>query len=188
MGYLLQKTRRNLEQKYGLDDRYLLQAIDMRTDYISEAANRALDEYLAIIETEVDALKNGVDPARLRAIDREMEVSDYPGYTNFEAKNEERRRYAEYNMDNGAAPVPARALTGRLVFPIKVPKRWNESYAWSVHGIKNTPKDIMRLQSRAQQLSKQLGFYVNFIYDERSIPFDGKDVNGITKRCRHLAG
>lgn len=182
VGYLLQKTRRNLEQKYGLDDRYLLQAIDMRTNYISEAANRALDEYLAIIETEVDALKNGVDPARLRAIDREMEVSDYPGYTNFEAKNEERRRYAEYNMDNGAAPVPARALTGRLVFPIKVPKRWNEAYAWSVHGIKNTPKDIMRLQSRAQQLSKQLGFYVNFIYDERSIPFDGKDVNGYNEK------
>ena len=182
VGYLLQKTRRNLEKKYGLDDGYLLQAIDMRTNYISEAANRALDEYLAVIEKEVDALKNGVDPARLRAIDSEMEASDYPGYTNYDAKNEERRRYAEYNMDNGTAPVPARALTGRLKFPIEVPKRWNEPYAWSVYGIKNTPKDFMKLQSRAVQLSTQLGFDVNFIYDERSIPFDGKDVDGYNEK------
>lgn len=186
VGYLLQKMRRGLENKYGLEEGALLNAIDRRANYISDAENRALDEYLENLKTEVEIVREGVDEARLRAIDNEMASSSYGDQTNYEVKLSERRNYLDGSRERGEVPLTPEVMDNQMEFPVEVPTNWTKPYAWSVRGVRNTPKDIQNLETRARELSERLGLELNFIYDERSIPFDGNNVAAYNDKISSL--
>ena len=184
VGYMLQNIRRTLEAKYNLGEGSLLDAIERSGNELTQNENMALDEYLKMMESEVGIIRGGKGKERLLAIDKEMAGSSYGNLSNFQAKLDERRDFMETEFNKGNRNVGAKG--DDMEFPIQIPKQWTRPYAWSYYGVRNTPKDFVRLKSRAQELADRVGLNVNFIYDERSIPLDLDNVKGYNNQLKSL--
>lgn len=184
VGYMLQNIRRTLESKYNLGEGSLLDAIERSGNELTPNENMALDEYLNMMKSEVDIIRSGKGRERLYAIDKEMAGSSYGNIPNFQAKLDERRGFMETEFNKGNRNLGA--VGDDLEFPIQMPKQWSRPYAWSYYGVRNTPKDLVRLKSRAQELADRVGLNVNFIYDERSIPLDLDNVKGYNNQLKSL--
>lgn len=178
VGQMLYDIRRQLEQDYNLHEGSLLAAINRKAYKCSPAENRALDRYLEIMSNEVEQMQGGTSPQRVSELNERRAVSPYGKYGNDEIKKNEAKKYLDFVADNDAGWLNDKAIPdiaeglGEKSPTIKVPQQWDKPYAWSYNGVRNSMKDMKRMERRASKLAANLGYRLNYIYDERSIPAD----------------
>ena len=167
----LSEMRRSIEKKHGLDDGTLLVKVNEAFYKCSDAENRALDEYEAMVREEVDALKRGADKTRAAEFREKGRSSSFRGMTNNEVKAKEIDSYYT------AHPNEADAVgSGYDEKPIKIDDSGQTGYVWSYEGVDNTVEDINRMKQMVQDMSRKYNFEVDLISDEREIPYpDEKD-------------
>lgn len=167
VGQMLYDIRRQLETDYNLHEGSLLAAINRKAYRCSTAENRALDRYLEIIRDEASGLEQGTSPQRAGELNARRAVSPYGKYGNDDVKQKESGNYFDYVAGSDAAGPDSRTSP-----VIEVPQNWDQPYAWSYNGVRNSMKDMKRMERRAARLAANLGYKLNYIYDERSIPAD----------------
>ena len=167
MAQYLSEMRRNIEKKHGLEDGSLLVKIEVPYYKCTNTENTALDEYEALIRNEVNSLKQGADKSRARELRHKGETGGYKGMTNEEVKS---REVADYYT---AHPERIDAVGSGNVKekPITIDDSETSGHVWSYEGVDNTVEDINRLRESAQQLARRFNFEVNFISNERELPY-----------------
>ena len=126
----------------------------------------ALDEYEALVRNEVDVLKKGTDRERAAEFRRMGENSVYKGMTNEEVKVK--------TVDDFYSRHPEKTDavgTGVKIKPIEIDDNEQSEYIWSYDGVDNTVADIKLYEESARALSKKFDFEVEFINNEREIPY-----------------
>lgn len=167
----LADLRRGIEKKYGLEDGSLLVKINEPFYKNKAAENRALDEYEAMVCDEVNALKLGTDRQRAAEFRRLGETSSFKGMTNKEVREKEvADYYTRHPEENNALG------TGFNEKPIDIKDNQQGGYVWSYYGTNNTAEDLNHLRKIALDLSQRLNCEVEFINNERELPYpDVKD-------------
>ena len=170
MVQFLADMRRNIEQKHGLDDGSLLTKINEQFYKCSKAENNALDEYEALVRNEVNSLKQGTDKKRAAEFRELGKNSAFKGMTNDEVKSKEVADFYTLHPEKNQA-------VGSVINmrPIKIDDNKPSAFVWSYNGVENTTEDIKHLSSVASRLAEKLNFKVDFINNEREIPYP--DVN-----------
>ena len=166
----LADMRRSIEKKHGIEDGSLLVKINESYYKCSDAENSALDEYEALVRDEVKLLKKGTDKERAADFRRMGENSSFKGMTHDEVKAKEVQDYYTAHPDK-----PDSVGSGYREKPIKIDDDENSGYVWSYEGIDNTVEDINRLKEAAGEYAKKYGFDVEFITNERQIPYPDED-------------
>lgn len=171
MAQYLSDMRRNIEKKYGLKDGSLLTKINEPFYRCSKSETLALDEYEAMVREEVNALKPGIDRERAAEFRKLGEESRFKGMSNDDVKSKE---VADFYM---AHPEENKASgTGNLMdTPIKVGNSEPSGYIWSYYGTDNTAESIKHLEGYARKLADKYNVEVDFITDERQIPYPDKN-------------
>lgn len=185
MVQFLADMRRNIEKKHGLEDGSLLVKVNEQFYKCSDAENKALDEYEALVRNEVDALKEGTDKGRAAELRRLGEESDFKGMTNEEVKSKEIQDFYTAHPDKVDA-----VGSGEFVKPIEIDDSESAGYVWSYDGVDNTVEDIKAYEKHAREYAKKFNFDVEFISDEREIPYpnveDKYDVMNYNNKLRAM--
>lgn len=164
VGIMLHDIRRGVENRFGLPEGALLSAIERGSNDCTTRENRALDQYVDIMQQEVDAIKNGTNEARRRKIqERSARYPYYEEWSNSDIKADEAKAYSNLFAQRSDAPL---LESGHIA----VPQEWSQPYAWSYLGRKNSVADMERYRRYADKMARRLGFNVNFIHDERELP------------------
>lgn len=167
----LSDMRRNIEKKHGLMDGSLLTKINKPFYSCTKSETLALDEYEAMVRDEVNALKAGADSKRAAEFRKLGEESRFKGMGNDEVKSKEvvdfYIAHPELNESSG---------TGNIVSaPIKVGESEPDGYVWSVYNIGNTAESIKQYEEYARKLADKYNVKMDFITDERQIPYPDKN-------------
>lgn len=171
----LSDMRRGIEKKYGLDDGALLVKVNEPFYKCSDAENRALDEYEAMVRQEVNTLKQGTDNRRAAEFREKGKSSLFKGMTNDEVKAKELNDYYTAHPDKADA-----VGSGLEEKPIKINDAVPSGYVWSYEGVGNTVEDINHMKQMALKMSRKYDFDVEFITDEHQLPYpDEKDKTAV---------
>lgn len=181
----LADVRRGIEKRNGLEEGSLLVKIDEPFYKCSNAENKALDEYEAAVRDEVDMLKKGTDRGRAASFRQMGEESPFKGMSNDEVKAKE---VADFYTRH---PKRIDAVgSGFKEKPIEIDDSKETGYVWSYGGVDNTVDDIRQLRDYAQELSRKYNFDVEFVSNEREIPYpdvnDRYDVQNYNNKLRAM--
>ena len=181
----LADMRRNIEKKYGLEDGSLLIKVNEPFYRCSDAENRALDDYEALVRDEVNVLKQGTDKTRAAEFDRMGEESRFKGMSNDEVKTRELEDYytAHPKKNDNVG-------SGFNDKPINIGNTESSGYVWSYNGVENTVEDIKAYEAYARDYARKFNYEVEFISDEREIPYpdvnDKYDVQNYNNKIRSM--
>ena len=170
MVQFLADMRRNIEKKHGLEDGSLLVKVNEQFYKCTDAENKALDEYEALVRNEVNALKEGTDKERAAEFRRMGQHSEFKGMTNDEVKSKEIKDFYTAHPDEADA-----VGSGDFVKPIEIDDSETDGYVWSYDGVDNTIEDIKAYEQHAREYAKKFNFEVEFINNEREIPYPDVD-------------
>ena len=163
----LSELRRGVESKYGLDDGCLVAKIDVPYYKCTDIENSALNEYEALVRAEVNSLKKGADKTRALEFREKGETSVYKGMTNDEVKSKEAVDYYTAHPDK----IDAVGSGNMKEKPITIDDSESSEYVWSYEGVDNTVEDISRLRESAVKIARRFNFELEFISDERELPY-----------------
>ena len=171
MVQMLYNARRNIEKKCGLEKGTMLLAIKEDFYRLTDAQNKALDDYEKMVRGEVERLEQGTDRRRTVRMLKQGLNSDYFGMTNEEVKKREIEDYFDWVAIRDADRVGLRqeSRPHAPVRPIYIPPEDNSGYVWSFGPSKNTKEDIAMYKERASSIAERFGVKLNFIFDEREI-------------------
>lgn len=171
MVQMLYNARRNIEKKCGLEKGTMLLAIKEDFYRLTDAQNKALDDYEKMIRGEVERLEQGTDRRRTVRMLKQGLNSDYFGMTNEEVKKREIEDYFDWVAIRDADRIGLRqeSRPHAPVRPIYIPPEDNSGYVWSFGPSKNTKEDIAMYKERASSIAERFGVKLNFIFDEREI-------------------
>lgn len=189
VGLMLSEIRKGLERDFNLREGSLLAAVNRESYRCSPDENRALDRYMEIMEGEAKALEQGTSAEQRARLAEMRSRSPYEGMGNEAIKAAELGDYrkmaaASYNeyLNKGSMPD---LTEGDGDGYIKVPEKWNKPYAWSYLGVRNTAEDMKRYKARADEIANRLGFKLQYLFDENSLPKSG-DKTDYNNRVRAL--
>ena len=171
MVQMLYNARRNIEKKCGLEKGTMLLAIKEDFYRLTDAQNKALDDYEKMVRGEVERLEQGTDRRRTVRMLKQGLNSDYFGMTNEEVKKREIEDYFDWVAIRDADRVGLRqeSRPHAPLRPIYIPPEDNSGYVWSFGPSKNTKEDIAMYKERASSIAERFGVKLNFIFDEREI-------------------
>ena len=181
----LADMRRNIEKRHGLEDGSLLVKVNEQFYRCTDAENRALDDYEALVRDEVNALKKGTDKTRTTEFNRMGEESRFKGMSNDEVKTRELEDYytAHPKKNDNVG-------SGFNDKPIKIGNAESPGYVWSYNGVENTVEDIKAYEAYARDYARKFNYEVEFISDEREIPYpdvnDKYDVQNYNNKVRSM--
>ncbi|MBR5335532.1 MAG: hypothetical protein IKV23_04585 [Bacteroidaceae bacterium] len=169
---MLYNTRRSLEQKYGLHEGSLLEAVNKNFFYCSPNENAALNEYERIMRNEVHSLYDGTSPER--AAQLSSGSGRYGGLGNEELKNMERSEFTANairtgkGLNEGAIPTLSEKY-GIFSSGMREPEGWDQQYVWNTHGNRYTIEEVERMAVEAKEFARKLGVEIDVIRNEREI-------------------
>ncbi|MBO7193320.1 MAG: hypothetical protein J6V47_03450 [Bacteroidaceae bacterium] len=185
MVQFLTDMRRNIEKKHGLDDGSMLTKINTPFYKCTNAENKALDEYEALVRNEVNALKQGTDKERAAQLREIGENSSLKGMANDEVKRKEVEDFYTRNPDKIDA-----VGSGFKEKPIEIDDNEPSEFVWSYNGTENTVEDIEYFKDVAQDVAGRFNFDIGFIKNEREIPLpdtnDKYDVMNYNNKLRAM--
>ena len=194
VGLMLSDIRRTLERDFNLREGSLLAAVNRQSYRCSPDENRALDRYVEIMQNEAKALEGGTSAEQRARLAQMRNGSPYDGMSNDDIKSAELKDFriktaGNYNdfLNKGAMPD---MYEGDGDGYIRVPKTWNKPYAWSYLGVRNTVEDMDRYRARAEEIANRMGFGLQYLYDENSLPRTGSaaDYNNRVRALGWLDG
>ena len=169
----LYDVRRRIESKHGLEKGTLTKYLDNDFYRNKENENAALDEYEAILRSEVNRLKGGTDKNRSRRMIKQGLNSEYLGMSNDEVKKKEIADHEAWVEIRDADRIGLRqkphAPRQSLEHQIVIPEDDNSGIVWSANDVKNTKSDISLYEKRALELGEKLGVRLNLITDEHQV-------------------
>lgn len=169
---MLYNTRRSLEQKYGLHEGSLLEAVNKNFFYCSANENAALNEYERIMRNEVRELYDGTSAER--AAQLSSGNGRYEGLGNEELKNMERSEFTANairtgkGLNEGAIPTLTEKY-GVFSGGLSEPEGWDQQYVWNTHGNRLTPKEVERMAVEAKDFARKFGVEIEVIRNEKEI-------------------
>lgn len=169
---MLYNTRRSLEQKYGLHEGSLLEAVNKNFFYCSANENAALNEYERIMRNEVRALYDGTSAER--AAQLSSDSAPYGGLGNEELKNMERSEFTANairtgkGLNEGAIPTLSEKY-GIFSSGLREPEGWDSQYVWNTHGNRFTPKEVESMAVEAKDFARKFGVEIEVIRNEKEI-------------------
>ncbi len=170
MVQMLYNVRRKIEKKLGLEKGTMFIDIHESFFMLSEAKNRALDEYEAVLRDEVDRLEGGTERLRSVRLLKQGLGSEYFGMTNSEVIEREIQDHYDWVAIRDADRIGLKQQSTPPAPPrlIYIPPTDEGGYVWS-YSAKNTKADIARYAKRAQEIADRFGVRLNLIFDEREI-------------------
>ncbi len=180
IGKSLSNARREIEQQYNLDKGALSYAVDKRFVDCSVAENRALDDYEALVRSEVERIRERKYTMNNGAVDRfyesnmEMKLREADEYRRAQEKKHEGQGGTESQQSD--APEVLREIPGN-----------EPGLVWNIAGRKLKRETVDELEKHGRELSKKFGEDIVFITDEHQIKRpDANDSDAVKEYNRQL--
>lgn len=180
LGKMLLGMRRAVEEEYNLYPGTLATNLDKPTYRISKNINAAIDKYESLMLEQIDVL-NGKRPRKNSFVHKLNEFDKtYADMSNSDILEMERNNYERGITDTQSAileydevPDISEELGIKKGDNGLHPDVWKKRYKWNVYGYRNTPEKLQEFAEYANEVASELGLEVNFIKDERQIPYKG---------------
>ena len=161
----LYDSRRNIEQKFGLEDNTLIYKAAEPYYMLRENEIAAIREYEELLHKEVEQLKEGTGrSAVMSSMSSEGGGDKNPRVTT--AESEFREHNEKVNRESILGTLDANAMKEK---PIDVFKEPTRGVVWNVYGNHITKEQLDANKSLVKKMSKRLGVDINIIVDEREI-------------------
>lgn len=167
---MLSDMRSDIEAEYELHPGTISHQMNKNPFRCSQQLNAALDKYEQLMFEQVNALKGG-----------QQRHAKYKGatlnMTNAEKQNAEREQYEEDLLNSETGTLGKHVIpdiTERLgeamdYDKVRVPKKWDKPYVWSLFVTRKTPEELQRYSKEAQKFANSFGVKLDFVFDERDI-------------------
>lgn len=180
LGNMLLGMRRYVEKEYNLFPGTLAANSDKPTYRISKNINAALEKYESLMREQIDVL-NGKRPREKSFVSYLGETDKmYSDMSNSDILDMERNNYERGITDSNSAileydevPDITEGLGIKKDDYGLHPQKWNKRYKWNVYGYRNTPERMEDFAKLAKKVAAEYGMDVEFIRDERQIPYKG---------------
>lgn len=166
---LLANARRDIEQRYNLEKGALSYAVDKRFLDCSAAENKALDEYEAIVRSEVENTKT-----RTEATDVEA-VSDGYDMSNVERRSIEADEYRSASEQRHAGQGRSESVPRKLDESMMKVQDNEPGKVWNALGNDISESTVKEFEKRGTEFSKKFGQDIVFITDEHQIDVPDKN-------------
>lgn len=167
---MLADMRSDIEMEYELHPGTISYQMEKSPFRCSPQLNAALDKYESLMYEQVKALNAG-----------EYRHAKFDGeklkMTNAQKVKAEREQYEEdlLNSETGvferhAVPDITEHLGEIMDYnKVRVPKKWDKPYVWSIFSTRKTPEELRRYSKEAQKFADTFGIKLDFVFDERDI-------------------
>lgn len=175
---ILSESRRDIEQRYGLDKGTLSYAVDKRFKDCSVLENKALDEYETFVRSKVETIRNGEHSPSVGDVDGEQLLNE-----NMKPNEAgEFRRVRDNRHQNENASVQSSIVERMREIP-----EVESGNVWNIYGRELKKETVDKFEKHGRMFSEKFGQDIVFISDERQIKRpDSNDADAVREYNQQL--